>query len=210
MSITVKLTETATSFLSKIGEALAPILNASLYRNRQKVIRQVRSFVERQIRLQPEVRELSSVSSPMSLNAMLGITSAQGIDAVNAIVSNIVNSVSVNIKNFDRKLNGGVDLVFSNVDMEELSSLSVGQVATLSGNLPWLHWLLMRGGAPIIIGFRYEANNKGRTGGGIMIPGGVFRIPLTYSGTVDDNFITRALVGKEQEQEITRIFQGIL
>ena len=89
MSITVKLTETATSFLSKMGEALAPILNASLYRNRQKVIRQVRSFVERQIRLQPEVRELSSVSSPMSLNAMLGITSAQGIDAVNAIVSNI-------------------------------------------------------------------------------------------------------------------------
>ena len=43
-----------------------------------------------------------------------------------------------------------------------------------------------------------------------MIPGGVFRIPLAYSGTADDNFITRALVGKEQENEITRIFQEIL
>ena len=94
--------------------------------------------------------------------------------------------------------------------MEELSSLSVGQVATLSGNLPWLHWLLMRGGSPIIIGFRYKADGGGRTGGGIMIPGGVFRIPLEYSGTVDDNFITRALAGKEQEEEITRIFQEIL
>jgi hypothetical protein len=210
MSIKIKITETASSFINKVGQALAPLLNKSLYRNRQRVIQKTRKFVERQIRIQPEIKELSSISSPMSLNAMIGISSAQGIDAVNEIVYQIANSITINIKNFDRKLKGGVDLVFSNVDFEELSSLSVGQVVTMSGNLPWLHWLLMRGGSPIIIGFRYEASSKGRTGGGIMIPGGVFRIPLQYSGTADNNFITRALSGESQEEEITRIFQEIL
>ena len=210
MSISINLKETANSFMKKMGAALAPLLNKSLFKNKQKVISKVRQFVEKQIRMQPEVNELVNGTGPMSLNAMLGITPTQGSDAVNEIINIITNSVAINIKNFDRNLNGGVDLVFTNIDMENISTIPYGYVATLSGNLPWLHWLLMRGPAPIIIGFRYKADSRGRTGGGIMIPGGVFRIPLIYSGTADDNFITRALVGKEQEEEITRIFQEIL
>lgn len=127
--------------------------------------------------MQPEVRELTNSSGPGSLNSMLGITSAEGATAVNEIISEIVNSVSVNIKNFDRRLNGGVDLVFTNIDMQNIASLSSGQKITLSGNLPWLDWMLNRGGAPIIIGFRYKADTRGRTGGGIMLPGGVLEYP---------------------------------
>ena len=210
MSITLKVTDSANSFFKKVGQALAPLLNKTLYRNRNSIETKTRIFVERQIRLQPEVRELTNSSGPGSLNSMLGITSAEGATAVNEIISEIVNSVSVNIKNFDRRLNGGVDLVFTNIDMQNIASLSSGQKITLSGNLPWLDWMLNRGGAPIIIGFRYKADTRGRTGGGIMIPGGVFRIPLDYSGTEDNNFITRALSGEAQAEEISKIFQQIL
>jgi hypothetical protein len=210
MSISIDLKETENSFIKKMSGALTPLLNKSIYKNKQKVINKVRQFILNQIRMQPEVNELINGTGPMSLNAMLGITAAQGSDAVNEIIQIITNSVAINVKNFDRNLNGGIDLVFTNIDMESISTIPYGYVATLSGNLPWLHWLLMRGPSPIIIGFRYKADTRGRTGGGIMIPGGVFRIPLAYSGTADDNFITRALVGKEQENEITRIFQEIL
>jgi capsid portal protein len=43
-----------------------------------------------------------------------------------------------------------------------------------------------------------------------MTPGGAFRVPPQYSGTDDNNFITRALSGTTQEQQITRVFNKIL
>jgi capsid portal protein len=43
-----------------------------------------------------------------------------------------------------------------------------------------------------------------------MIPGGVFRVPPQYSGTVNNNFVTRALTGNEQDKAITQIFDNYL
>ena len=206
----LKITETKEGFLKKVGGALAAILNKTILRHRNSVTYKVRQFVETQIRIQPEVRELTNSSGPGSLNAMLGITPAEGTTAVNEIIREIVNSVKIQIKKFDSNLDGGVDLIFANVDMGNIASLSSGQKDTLSGRLPWLRWMLMQGGSPIIIGFRYMADTQGRTGGGIMIRGGVFRVPLEFAGTEENNFITRALVGSEQRDEISRIFQEIL
>jgi hypothetical protein len=39
-----------------------------------------------------------------------------------------------------------------------------------------------------------------------MVKQGSFRVPPEFSGTKDNNFITRALVGSEQEKEVTDIF----
>ena len=125
MSLSINLTETANTFMKKMSAALAPLLNRSIFKNKQRVIRKVRQFIEKQIRIQPEVQELVSGAGPMSLNAMLGINSDQGHDAVNEIINIITHSVSINIKNFDRNLNGGVDLTFANIDMEQISSKKI-------------------------------------------------------------------------------------
>ena len=36
---------------------------------------------------------------------------------------------------------------------------------------------------------------------------GSFRVPPEYSGTKQDNFITRALIGSRQEADILKIFK---
>ena len=127
----LKITETKEGFLKKVGGALAAILNKTILRYRNSVTYKVRQFVETQIRIQPEVRELTNRSGPGSLNAMLGITPAEGTTAVNEIIREIVNSVKIQIKKFDSNLDGGVDLIFANVDMGNIASLSSGQKDTL-------------------------------------------------------------------------------
>jgi hypothetical protein len=99
--------------------------------------------------------------------------------------------------------------------------------------LPWLKWLLLEGDK-IIIREHYYARaplfeKYSRTGRGIMIStlagksgsnwkkglvSGGWRVPPQYSGTIDNNWITRALVGKGRAQgirpELRKIFKQIL
>ena len=63
--------------------------------------------------------------------------------------------------------------------------------------IPWLEWLLKEGREYVVRKFVFTdklESDKSR-GGGLMIPkkAGGWRVPIEYAGTVDDNFLTRAL-----------------
>ena len=118
-----------------------------------------------------------------------------------------VRELLVNIDKVDDRLNGGLEVIISGVDAGDIPE-AIKRVP--NSKLNWLEWLLEKGDTPIIIGYRYSASDKGRTGGGIMKPGGVFRIPPKFSGTEEENFIIRALVGEPQQQEIERIIRKAL
>ena len=80
-----------------------------------------------------------------------------------------------------------------------------------SGDLHWLDWLLKRGDNMIISNYQYNPQTGlGRSGLGNMVGGGSFRVPPQFSGTVDDNFITRAFLGNNQEKEIFYIIEKAL
>jgi len=69
-------------------------------------------------------------------------------------------------------------------------------------SLPWIEWLLKRGDDIIISDYHVVEGDHGRTGMATMKPGGnykVSRVNPSFSGTEDDNFVTRALDGKEME-----------
>ena len=60
-------------------------------------------------------------------------------------------------------------------------------------------------------GYSYDAQSGlGRSGLGYMSEGGAFRVPPQFSGTSDNNFITRALIGEAQEKQISKILQDVL
>ena len=62
-------------------------------------------------------------------------------------------------------------------------------------SLPWLRWLLTLGQQIIVANFGVDyQSGKGRTGGGYMtVDERPFKVSSQYAGTVDDNFITRAI-----------------
>jgi hypothetical protein len=112
---------------------------------------------------------------------------------------------------FDNKLKGGIEVNFQPSNFVNLLSLSEGHIVFNGGDLHWLDWLLKRGDNIIVVNYQYNPESGlGRSGLGNMIPGGAFRIPPEYSGTDDDNFVTRALIGTQQEKQISKIFQDIL
>lgn len=62
------------------------------------------------------------------------------------------------------------------------------------GEIPWLEWLLKKGSKIIMLDFGVLYKQAGRTGGAIMVKNiSPFMVDPNYSGTDDDNFISRAL-----------------
>jgi hypothetical protein len=90
-------------------------------------------------------------------------------------------------------LQGGLVLKLQPSDYSNLSGL--GQQVTEKGQfLPWLDWLLTLGQQIIITNHGVSYGSKGRTGGGNMDKREApFKVDSQFAGTVDDNFITRAV-----------------
>ena len=107
--------------------------------------------------------------------------------------------------------NGGLEVNFQPSTFDNLIGLPEGHVKYSDGDLHWLNWLLNAGDTIIIVNYQYNpATGMGRSGLGTMIPGGVFRVPPQFSGTSDNNFITRALLGTTQEDQIINLIKDIL
>ena len=204
----LRITDNITTIQRNINMGIANYINSRISSRRSALISGVSNLIPAWINSQPEIISLQS-SDTDSLAGQFGLTSSARI--VTSIIESITNSVNISIVPFDRNLNGGLELNFQPSDFANLLSLSTGYVRYEGGNLHWLDWLLTKGDTIIITNYQYNpGTGLGRSGLGNMTPGGAFRVPPQYSGTDDNNFITRALSGTTQEQQITRVFNKIL
>ena len=202
------ITDNIATIQRNINMGIADYINSKLSSRKTALINGVSRLIPRWINDQPEIVSLQS-SDVDSLAGQFGLTSSSNI--ITNIIDSIVNSVNISIVPFDRNLNGGLELNFQPSDFANLLSLSTGYVRYEGGSLHWLDWLLTKGDTVIITNYHYNpGTGLGRSGLGNMTPGGAFRVPPQYSGTTDNNFITRALSGTTQEQEITKVFNNIL
>jgi hypothetical protein len=143
-----------------------------------------------------------------SLNSHFGLPTSTADSSVNSIVSAVSDSLNVNIKLLDKRLEGKIEFSFQQSDFLNLLSLNVGHVNTEMGtDLHWLDWLLTKGDTVIVVGYHYAPGKAGRSGGGIMDIGGAWRVPPQFSGSRENNFITRSFRGRERE--ITEILKGL-
>lgn len=108
---------------------------------------------------------------------------------------------------------GGVQILMQPSDYSNLFTRSFAEQKIRDGSLPWLQWLLTYGDAIIITGFGVEFGNfKGkasRTGKAVMSDElGPYKVNSAFSGTVNDNFITRAV--ERTLPELINIFRSVL
>jgi hypothetical protein len=199
MSVYLKLTESDSQIERKINAAIAIELNKMVQRNSSRVEKQLIAAVTRWITYQPEMIELLNPPTPGSLNAQLGISDLQALISTKDIVNAVVGTIEIKISPISNRLKGGIEVRIQPVRMRELLGLPSGFTLTLGGPLHWLSWLLTEGTNTIIYGYSYVPDLSGRSGGGSMKLGGMWRIPPEYSGTLSDNFITRALLGNDKE-----------
>lgn len=210
MSVTLKLLESEAEITRKVNAAIAPSINIYLDKRLPAIISGARQLVTSWVTSSSAMESLAQ-ASPESLAGAFGVHPSSAIDIVNVIAESVAVSTTVELQKFDKNLKGSLSLSIQPDDFVNLLALPQGHTIYDGGDLHWLQWLLTLGNAPIVRNYHYEAGSgRGRTGLGVMAAGGSFRVPPQYSGTIDDNFITRALSGTDQENQIANMIERIL
>ena len=208
--ITIKLLDSVEKISSDINQAIASSINSKIKKNSQATLYEIKKLIPNWVESQPEISSLYN-QAPGTLFALLGLRSGDPQKAVKSIIDSVSDSISIKIKPVDKKLSGGIEFYFQPKDFSNLLSLNEGFVIYGGGSLHWLDWMLTRGSEIIVANYYYSPEvGLGRSKQGIMEFGGSFRIPPQFSGTITDNFITRALVGVKQEKEISNVLEGVL
>lgn len=207
MTITLKLLDSISEIEKKINFSLSEKINDILNKNQNKIVNSIIALIPGWIKKQPEIQALLS----RSLIGEIG-TTISSVTIVDSIIRTVCNSTSIKFVKYNKNLTGGgFEINIQPLDFSNLLSLPEGHTIYKDGDLHWLQWLLLRGDEIIVIGYEYNPKTGiGRTKLGNMIKGKGFRIPPQYSGTSNNNFITRSLIGPDQEKDITKIFESIL
>lgn len=155
----------------------------------------IREVVKQALTNCPEVESLRSGT----LKYDFGLVS----DVTDLLVSNIVESIEIEYKPIQISFSGVSSALTIYINAQRLESIFKGSgwayIPTENGQLPWLDWLLNAGDSIVIAGYSVAYGNWGRSGGAIMLKYNNFQVNPQYSGTISDNFITRA-IEKNQEQ----------
>lgn len=208
--ITLKLLDSVSTIEKNVNKAAAEVINNKIFKNQSSILSKCKSLAVSWLINQPEIISLSS-SSTDSLAGQFGIPAGLIGGVISGIRTSFENSINVKFVKYNDNLMGGLEINFQPSDFINLLSLPEGHTIYSGGDLHWLDWLLKRGDNIIVVNYQYNPlSGFGRSGLGIMVPGGSFRVPPQFSGTEKDNFITRALIGPTQEQEISKVIQDAL
>ena len=205
MSISVKLLDSVNTIEKNINIAIANYINTKLKNNKNTIINNIKNLVPLWIRDQPEIQSLSS-SDPASLIGIFGIERNTS-SIIDTIVNSVSSSLTFEFQKIDNNLNGEFTINIQPSTFQNLLGLPEGYTYYENGSLHWLEWLLLRGDEIIVANYQYNPSaGAGRSRLGNMIVGGSFRIPPQFSGTINNNFVTRALTGPTQIKKINDIF----
>lgn len=190
----IELQDTTAEIEGKILRALRPELNKYLEKTFKKVKPLILGTITEAITSSPEYISLSSgdlkyeFGLPDSDNRLATILKFW--TKINADYK----SVSIN----NNKLAGGFTINMIDSSYSDVLGSSAAVFTTEKGtDLRWLEWLLLFGNKTIIKDYVVEfgANPRSRTGRAIMrgVQKGKWQVPSEFSGTQNNNWITRAI-----------------
>ena len=209
MSANLKILETSLSFKKKTEQAMLREIEDRINKNKKKAERQIASLVPSWVLASPEVQSIAQDGVPGSLHAQFGLFSGTGDIVANNIANALAKSVSLEV-DFTKRLKGtSVTFFIQPTSFVNLLEIPLGEIRTATGDvLPWMRWLLLEGTRTIVSSYTYEPDNSGRSGGGTMRLGGIWRVPPEFSGTASENFVTRIFQNKNRQ--IQPILKGLL
>ena len=200
----ITIIESDSDIQKKINKALAKEVNKSLAFTARLLKSRIDPIIKTALASSPEITSLRSGI----LKAEFGLTN----DPTSTIINAIVASLTVDYIKVDERFNGGISIVMQPDTFANLFSLSVAeQPLDDYGSLPWLQWLLTLGDAIIITDFGVEFGNLpgSRTGLAVMRrKNAPYKVNSAFSGTPDNNFITRAV--QRVRSQIETAIQGVM
>lgn len=129
------------------------------------------------------------------------------------VVRAVSSSIQLNALGPTSASLGGIRLSLLKGGIEFLLDKDFGAYDSNGNTVDWLKWLLTAGDTIIIADYEviYKDTPRSRSGYALMISPKMskgFRVDPAYSGTIDDNWITRALAATEVDM-LTKLKEGL-
>lgn len=196
LKVTAKITSKVEA-QEQIGRAAAKVLNATLGGAFDSIADDMAEIIKNII-LNSEFAK-SFIGGELS--GHLGVPQGEGQDRIEAIANKISQSLSIIQRSIQwqrgGRLTGGISIELDNDAFLDVIELPESKIITEKGEiLEWLDWVLTEGDRVIIADYDVEfLIGKGRSGIAIMLPTDAvgWRVPSRFSGTIDDNWITREI-----------------
>jgi hypothetical protein len=196
MRISLKLLETDSQINTKILESIRTYLQPAFTKTQQSLQKNIPQIVKQALMAEPEYNSLLSGQ----LRAELGVPDAGArIESLFESWSNNMNVTSKPLSIKAARLSGGFSIDMIRSDFSDVVDLPAGIVTdNISGSvIPWLRWLLLDGSKILVRNYQVQmgSNPRSRTGQAIMITSDRenWRVPAEFAGTVNNNWITRAI-----------------
>lgn len=194
MKFNLKVLESTNQISKLILEDLKILVDNTINKSIKDISEEVKSIVSESLRNQPEYSSLMAGT----LKAEFGIRDTSSIVSIIDALINTLELKKKDIKVTNNGLVGGFILtMLKTEDINSIVSLDVASVQDQDGYvLPWLNWLLYKGNEIIVKNYEvtYGAFPYSRSGMAIMKPSDEsWRVPPEFSGTEDNNWVTRAV-----------------
>lgn len=206
MRFSVSLIDSQSDISNNILNQLKVVLDKTLLQTANMIEYKIRTLLEDALKNEPEYSSLINGE----LRKEFGIADISNVDTV---ISDICNTAKIEInrvKVSKSGLSGGILLTVMPRDMANIVNQSSAMVVDNERgySLPWLEWLLFKGGDTIIKNFevQYGVNPRSRSGDAIMVSSNSnWRVPAQFAGTINNNWITRAV--SRIESKVTELIK---
>jgi hypothetical protein len=194
MNINLSIIETNQTIQDSILIALKNHINKAFNVAKSNIINRVKQSVKLAIESEPEYQSLIGGK----LRYELGVPDT---NLIYSIINIWINNINVNnnpIKIRGSQLIGGFTINMIKSDYSDVLASSAAQIKDSSTGsiIPWLEWLLLRGGDIIVNNYEVQLGPSisSRTGGAIMVSSQKdWRVPPEFAGTSEDNWVYRAI-----------------
>ena len=179
-------------------------LNKRFQRLMPEIERELGKKLETWLMFSPEIKAVAY--GP--LKGDFGIPKGKEIAAANKIMAAVAQASRVDFKPFTKNLKGGLTIKIQPANFKNILDAIEPVITEKGESLDWISWLLTRGDDVVVADYHVVPGNHGRSGDAVMKQGDFFRVRPEYSGTIEDNAITRAL--KNRQKEIAKILNTLL
>ena len=210
MNFSFKLLDNDKTIKNKILSALADQLNPVFSKAGKDAAVEIQAIVKQSIESEGEY--LSLISGQLKYE--LGIANPSIVDQ---IVDIWVKNISVSTKRVSVKsssLTGGLSISMIKSDYSDVLGAAGATIkdSETGSIVPWLEWLLLRGGDILVKDYEVllGPNPRSRTGMAVMVSSKKdYRMPAKFAGTESNNWVYRA-ISRLDDSKMQNIIQKAL
>lgn len=193
MGLIINLAKMAKRTLKSFTDKAIKVFNRKINKVIPKLRINTKQILREEFFLSPEYEAL--IAGP--LDGDFGFPRGTSAAIVGAIIDRFVDSLSIQLDTFratGKTISGSLSFKAIVSDYSDILNSNEAIILTEKGEaIPWLEWLLTEGNTIVIYDYRVKAMSSGRSGKAIMVEKGNFRVSPLYSGTEQNNWVTRVV-----------------